>query len=334
MRAVSRRGCGIGVLLACVLGLAPARPADAQAAPVVDRCVAPAQPGGGFELTCLLVREALAQPGRPPLPVLHQPGGIGALVYDEVVRGRRPPGVELVAFSTGTLLNLAQGRFGRHGVDDVRWLALLASDHGVVVVHRDAPWPDLPALLQSLREQPAAIAFAAGGTIGSQDWMKAALLARAAGLGPRALRLVAFEGGGDAMRALAGRHVQVLAGDAAEVVRQLQQGAPLRVLAVLAPRRLAGRLADVPTAREQGIDLVWPILRGVYVARDLPQADLLARLLEQARLHPDWPARVRRLGLSVPEAALTQADPRQRVREEVERLHQALERLRRPPEAR
>ena len=222
---------------------------------LADRCVAPAQPGGGFELTCLLVREALAQPGQPPLPVLHQPGGIGALVYDEVVRGRRPPGVELVAFSTGTLLNLAQGRFGRHGVDDVRWLALLARDHGVVVVHRDAPWRDLPALLRALREQPGTVAFAAGGTIGSQDWMKAALLARAAGVGPRALRLIAFEGGGDAMRALVGRHAQVLAGDAAEVARQLAQGAPLRVLAVLAPQRLAGLLAAVPTAREQGVDL-------------------------------------------------------------------------------
>lgn len=250
-----------------------------------------------------------------------------------MVRGRRPPGVELVAFSTGTLLNLAQGRFGRHGVDDVRWLALLARDHGVVVVHRDAPWRDLPALLRALREQPGTVAFAAGGTIGSQDWMKAALLARAAGVGPRALRLIAFEGGGDAMRALVGRHAQVLAGDAAEVARQLAQGAPLRVLAVLAPQRLAGLLAAVPTAREQGVDLVWPILRGVYVARDLPEADRLARQLEAARQRPDWAAQVQRLGLAVPAVSSAAEVPAQ-VREEVARLRQALEQLRRPPEAR
>lgn len=320
------------LLLALLLALGGSSSAGAGTA-LADRCVAPAQPGGGFELTCLLVREALAQPGQPPLPVLHQPGGIGALVYDEVVRGRRPPGVELVAFSTGTLLNLAQGRFGRHGVDDVRWLALLARDHGVVVVHRDAPWRDLPALLRALREQPGTVAFAAGGTIGSQDWMKAALLARAAGVGPRALRLIAFEGGGDAMRALIGRHAQVLAGDAAEVARRLEQGAPLRVLAVLAPQRLAGLLAAVPTAREQGVDLVWPILRGVYVARDLPEADRLARQLEAARQRPDWAAQVQRLGLAVPAVSSAAEVPAQ-VREEVARLRQALEQLRRPPEAR
>lgn len=305
----------------------------AAAAPV-ERCIAPAQPGGGFELTCLLLREALAQPGEPPLPVLHQPGGIGALVFDEVARGLRPPGAEAVAFSTGTLLNLAQGRFGRHGPDEVRWLMPLALDHGVVVVHRDAPWRDLSALLRALREQPASVAFGAGGTIGSQDWMKAALLARTAGVGPRALRLVAFEGGGDAMRALVGRHVQVLAGDAAEVARQLRQGAPLRVLAVLAPQRLGGVLAGMPTAREQGTDLVWPILRGVYVAPGLAQADALAHQLERARRQPAWRETLRRFDLSMPDEPPAGTAPRQLVQAEIDRLRQALEQLRRPPEAR
>ncbi|MFM2341261.1 MAG: hypothetical protein RLZZ592_914 [Pseudomonadota bacterium] len=326
MRAPALRAVAALVLLMLGRGAGAAGP--------VERCIAPAQPGGGFELTCLLLREALTPPGEPPLPVLHQPGGIGALVYDEVARGRRPSGAEAVAFSTGTLLNLAQGRFGRHGPDEVRWLLPLALDHGVVVVHREAPWRDLPALLRALREQPGAVAFGAGGTIGSQDWMKAALLARAAGVGPRALRLVAFEGGGDAMRALVGRHVQVLAGDAAEVARQLRQGAPLRVLAVLAPQRLGGALAAVPTAREQGTDLLWPILRGVYVAAALPPAQVqaLERLLEQARRRPDWPDTLQRFGLSAPAPA--GADPRQVVQAEIDRLRQALEQLRRPPEAR
>jgi hypothetical protein len=45
-------------------------------------------------------------------------------------------------------------------------VAALAQDHGVVAVHRDAPWRTLAALLTDLRRQPAAVAFAAGGTIG------------------------------------------------------------------------------------------------------------------------------------------------------------------------
>lgn len=260
------------------------------------QCVVPAKAGGGFDVTCRLAALALAP---RPLPPLYQPGGIGALVFNQVVRGQRPAGPELIAFSTGTLLNLAQGRFGRHGPQAVQWIATLALDHGVVAVHQDAPWRRLPDLLQALAAQPSAIVFAAGGTIGSQDWMKAALLARAAGVGHKLVRVVAFEGGGDAVQALRGRHVQVLAGDAAEIIEQRRAGMPLRVLAVLAERRLPGALADAPTAREQGVDLVWPILRGVYAGPALPAAEAasLGQQLLAGQQRPDYAAELRRLGL-------------------------------------
>ncbi len=62
--------------------------------------------------------------------------------------------------------------------------------------------------------------FGAGGTVGSQDWMKAALTAKAAGLNPKSMRFVAFEGGGEAITALQGGHVQVYSGDASEARQQ------------------------------------------------------------------------------------------------------------------
>src|SRR3546814_3342708 len=43
------------------------------------------------------------------------------------------------------------------------------------------------------------IVLGAGGTVGSQDWMKAALTAKAAGVDFRKMRFVAFEGGGEAV---------------------------------------------------------------------------------------------------------------------------------------
>ena len=277
------------------LGLLPAWPV-AQAG--VAQCVVPSKAGGGFDLTCQLTQSLLAPAGAPPR-LVYQPGGIGALTYSEVVRGGRPEPQELVAFSSGTLLNIAQGRFGPWRPERIRWVAALAQDHGVVAVHRDAPWRTLAALLTDLRRQPSAVAFAAGGTIGSQDWMKAALLARSAGVSHKQLRCVAFEGGGDALQALQGRHVQVLCGDVAELMAPLAQGLPVRLLATLAPARLPGRLADVPTAVEQGVDLRWPILRGVYAPADYPAAPLALALAQlETGLHsPAHAARVQALGM-------------------------------------
>ncbi len=254
-----------------VLAWSAAWASASPAAPAaVVQCVVPAKAGGGFDLTCQLVQALLSTPGRQP-HIVYQPGGIGALTYSELVRGQRPQPRELVAFSSGTLLNIAQGRFGPWRPDRVRWVASLAQDHGVVAVHQDAPWRSLQDLLTALKRDTAAVAFASGGTIGSQDWMKTALLARAAGVSHRALRVVAFEGGGDALRALEGRYVQVLCGDAAELDRHRAQGARVRLLASLSAQRLPGRWATVPTAVEQGVELRWPILRGVYTSADFPE---------------------------------------------------------------
>lgn len=252
----------VAALLAALLGgLAQAAlPPDAQ-------CIAPAKPGGGFDLTCQLARAALrgAGVGPPDLRIVYLPGGIGALAFQRAATQQPADPAALVAFSSGSLLNLAQGRFGRHDERDVRWLAAIGMDHGVIAVHRDAPWTTLGQLLAALKANPHGVVFGAGGTIGSQDWLKAALLARAAGVSHKQLRFVAFEGGGEALAALAGRHVQVLPGDAAEVGQQIQAGLPVRVLAVLSERRLPGRGASWPTAREQGHEILWPIVRGVYL---------------------------------------------------------------------
>ncbi len=118
--------------------------------------------------------------------------------------------------------------------------------------------------------------FGAGGTVGSQDWVKAALLVRAAGGDHRAMRFVSFEGGGDALGALQGRHVDVFAGDAAEALQAMAGGTAVRLLAVLSEARLDGALTGVPTAREQGVDLVWPTVRGLYISADVPDAALRA----------------------------------------------------------
>jgi putative tricarboxylic transport membrane protein len=264
------------------------------------RCIAPAKPGGGFDLTCQLARATLQEAGltRAPLSIVYQPGGIGALAFKSVVTQRPADGQAIVAFSSGSLLNLAQGRFGPYSARDVRWIASLGLDYGVIAVRRDAPFQTLTQLMSALRESPNRIVFGAGGSIGSQDWMKAALLARAAGVSHKVMRFVAFEGGGEALTALRGDHVQVLAGDAAEVARQIDQGAPVRVLAVLAAERLPGRWAQVPTAKEQGFDIRWPIVRGVYLGPAVSEREQRewTEALGRAMAHPSFPRELERAG--------------------------------------
>ena len=75
------------------------------------QCVVPAKPGGGMDITCKLAQRAVA--GQPSLQIRYQPGGIGAVAWSSVVSQRRAEPDTLVAFSGGSLLNLALGKFGR-----------------------------------------------------------------------------------------------------------------------------------------------------------------------------------------------------------------------------
>lgn len=257
-------------LLACLLCL------PAAAGPLAQtECIAPAKPGGGFDLSCKLVQKALLDGHfiAAPMHLRYLPGGIGAVAYSSVVAQNPAQAQTIVAFSGGSLLNLAQGKFGRHTENDVRWLAAVATDYGAVVVAQDSPYRTLADVMRALQADPSKVVLGAGGTLGSQDWMKAALLARASGANPKLMRFVAFEGGGEAMRALEGGHIQVFTGDAAETRQQMQAGARLRILAVMSEQRLPGDLSGVPTAREAGAPLYWPIVRGFYLGPHVSDAD-------------------------------------------------------------
>lgn len=268
----------VRAVLTCA-ALLPLAATVASAGPLdKSECIAPAKPGGGFDLTCKMAQTMLQDNklSSDPMRVTYMPGGIGAVAYNAVVAQRPGEPGTIVAFSSGSLLNLAQGKFGKYGVSDVRWLAALGADYGAIIVKKDSPYKSLKDVAAALKQDPTKVVFGAGGTVGSQDWMKAALTARAAGVNPRAMRFVAFEGGGEAVTALQGGHIHVYSGDAAEAATQIQAGTPIRVLAVFSDQRLPGQLASVPTAKEQGFDISWPIIRGFYMGPKVPDADFNA----------------------------------------------------------
>lgn len=260
-----------------LLAAACALAASTASAGALDKteCVAPAKPGGGFDLTCRLAQSGLME-GKfvsDPMRITYMPGGIGAVAYNAIVAQRPGEPNTLVAFSGGSLLNLAQGKFGRYNENDVRWLAAVGADYGAIVVAADSPLKTMADVVAAIKADPTKVVFGAGGTVGSQDWMKAAITARAAGLNPRSMRFVAFEGGGEALTALQGGHVHIYSGDASEASEQIKAGAKIRVIAVMADKRLEGGLAAVPTAKEQGFDIEWPIIRGFYVGPKVSDAD-------------------------------------------------------------
>jgi putative tricarboxylic transport membrane protein len=226
------------------------------------------------------------------------PGNGGGIAFAHVAEELRGNGGVVVAASPSTLLGIAQNHYGKLTERDVRWIAAIGAEKSVVAVSADAPWHTLGELVAAWRANPDAITSGGSSAIGGGDHMKMLLLARAAGIDVQRVRYLPLDGAPEAMRLLRAGSIQVYPADVSKILRQAERG-ELRVIAVLGDSRAAGALAGVPTAREQGYDVVFPIWRGLYAPpgiSDSAYRQWVARV-DAMRRSPSWKSMLEHNGL-------------------------------------
>lgn len=231
-----------------------------------QECIAPANPGGGWDFTCRQVGKTMQDLGLidTTMQVVNLAGGGGGVAFAEVVNKRNDDNELIVAASSATATRLAQGAYPGNSMDQVRWLAAVGADYGVIAVAADSKIADLPALLEQIKTNPTSVSIAGGSAVGGWDHLKVLIAANAYGIDDvRSVKYIAFDGGGEAVTQLLAGSVQAFTGDISEAKGFVDSG-DIRVLAVLSPDRLTGQFADVPTAREQGVDAIGANWRGFY----------------------------------------------------------------------
>jgi len=263
----------LSTLFGAVIATGPsAGPVQAQGfEPGQPECIAPANPGGGWDFTCRQVGKTLQDLDLIPstMQVVNLAGGGGGVAFAEVVNKRGDDQDLIVAASTATATRLATGAYPGNTMDQVRWLATIGADYGVIAVSADSPVNTLPELMDRIKANPAQVAVAGGSAVGGWDHLKALLAAKAAGVkNVRDVKYIAFDGGGEAVTQLLAGSVQAFSGDISEAKGFVDSG-DIKVIAVLAPERLSGDFAKFPTAREQGIDAIGANWRGFYAPKEM-----------------------------------------------------------------
>ena len=278
-------------VLALVVGVLLTGLATAQFSPSNPECIAPANPGGGWDMTCRAMTRAMTESGAldTSVRVSNIPGAGGAIAFANVVTQRNDDDNLIVAASPGTTARLAQDQYPGFDEDDVRWIGALGADFGLIAVAADSPFETLDDLMNAVAEDPSSLNFGGGSGVGGQDHMKVLLLAQEAGIDPLAIRYTSFDGGGEAMTALLGGFIDVFPGDASESQGQLEAG-DIRILATLTPERLPEPYADVPTARELGYDTEWVIFRGFWGPGNMSEEayDFWVNVLNETAQSPEW----------------------------------------------
>ena len=236
--------------------------------PKNPECIAPSAPGGGWDFVCRTTARFLFEQGliKETMQVSNMTGGGGGVAYAHVSKDRNEDNNLIVAASNGATSRLAQGAYPGATPDDVDWLATFGAEYGAIAVAKDSDYENLKDLMDAVLENPRQVAFAGGSAVGGYDHIKPLLLGKAAGIEDvRQMKYVAFSGGGEAITSLLSGSVTAVSGDFSEI-RGFVESGDIRILAVLSPERLTN-FQDLPTAREQGYDVLGANWRGLYMPK-------------------------------------------------------------------
>src|SRR4051812_15293517 len=220
--------------------------------------------GGGQDKTGRTLAHMLTEKRfiETPVNVVNKPGGGGAVGWAYL--NQHAGDAHYVEIANTTLLtNKISGR-GAVGYTDITPLAMLYSESVALSVRTESPLMTGKDLVERLRKDAASVSASVGSSAGGPNHIAFALIAKAAGGDVKKLKTVVFQGGGEAVTATLGGHVDVISSAANNVIPFLAAG-KMRVLGVTAPQRLPGALANVPTWKEQGIDVHitnWRLLAG------------------------------------------------------------------------
>jgi putative tricarboxylic transport membrane protein len=254
-------------------------------------CIAPANPGGGWDFTCRQIGKIMFDIGAvdQPIQVTNMSGAGGGLAFNYVVTERNDDADLIVAASSATSTRLAQNAYAGMTADRVRFVGAIGADPGVIVVARDSPFKSLGDMISAIKANPGSVAFAGGSATGGFDHMKPLMLLQRAGFTDiRKIKYISLDGGADAITQTIGGFTQAMTGDMSEVVGFLKAG-EIRVLAVLTEERIPG-FEEIPTAKEQGFDVVAVNWRGLYIPKGVSDDtfDLWAGRLQKVADSAEW----------------------------------------------
>ncbi len=256
-------------------GLSPFAISGAQAQAIDTlKLFVPANPGGGWDQTARSMEQALKATGMIKAAQVTNKGGAGGAVGlpEFVNQWKGQPNALMIGgmVMVGALLTNKSPVKLTSTVP----IAKLTEEQEVVVVPSASPHKDMKSLAAALKADPGKVSFA-GGSAGGTDHILAGLIAKSVGVDAKKVAYVAYAGGGPASAAILGNQVAAGISGWGEFAEQVKAG-KMRALAVSGAKRIPG--VDVPTLKEQGVNVELVNWRGVFAPPGVSDKDKKAMI--------------------------------------------------------
>jgi tripartite-type tricarboxylate transporter receptor subunit TctC len=246
--------------------------------------------GSSADVTARMLADGMSKALGQRVLVVNRPGAGGAIGYRYVAQ-QKPDGYSLVwnSNSISTTHHSGQLELDYRAFDAV---ARVLVESVVIAVRSDSRWKNLNDLIAEAKAKPKVLSAGHSG-VGSHTHISLAALSRAAGVEFNEVPFAAAQ----VVPSLLGGHVDMVVQLPAALSAPVKQG-QVRLLAALIPARDPA-LPDVPTAKEQGVDVSLEAWRGIAVPRGTPRAvvSMLEKSIKTAVDSPEFAKGSENLGV-------------------------------------
>ena len=211
--------------------------------------------GGSTDTVFRTLITVLPKHLKAPVIIVNRPGGGAVPGYTEAMT-KKNDGYYFLAWATPTITKTHMTKTP-YGADTFAPVINIVKAPIWILVPADSPYQSLKDLLDDAKARPGKVNLGNAGA-GGGTHMIALAFEKAAGV---EFNHVPHKGGGPTVIAAVGGHVDAISVGPPEGVPQVKSG-DLRCLAVFADERL-DMFADIPTAKEQGVDFSLGQWRGI-----------------------------------------------------------------------
>jgi putative tricarboxylic transport membrane protein len=243
------------------LAAAGALPLDVLAAANI-KIMIPANPGGGWDTTGRALGKALQEAGAASSVTFENKGGAaGAIGLAQFVNASKGDPNAMMVMGAVMLGGIITGK-PPVNLTQATPIARLTSEYNVFVLPANSQFKTMKDVVEQMKKDPGSVKWG-GGSRGATEHIAAAMIAREVGVDPAKINYVPFRGGGEATAAILGGNVTIGGSGYSEFAQYIESG-KMKAIAVTSATRLKG--IDVPTLKEQGINVEIGNWRGVYGA--------------------------------------------------------------------
>jgi putative tricarboxylic transport membrane protein len=246
----------------------------------------PANPGGGWDATGRALGKALQEAGVATSVTYENKGGAaGAIGLAQFFNASKGDPNALMVMGAVMLGGIIRNK-PPVSITQVTPIARLTTEYNVFVLPANSPFKTMGEVVAQMKKDPASVKWG-GGSAGSTEHIAIAMIAREIGMDPTRINYVPFRGGGEATAAILGGNVTVGGSGYSEFQTYIESG-KMKAVAMTSGTRVKG--INVPTLKEQGINVEIGNWRGVYGAAGISDAQkkALADMMAKATKTKSW----------------------------------------------